>query len=130
MFTPFNFKWFIQKPDQLIEETLFKFGFRLHDPFEKIYFSNGKDYIGILNNFNFFVNDKIYNFKLTKYMNPELIPFQNKTNTFNFLTSEDILISYNIGFKNDNEAYWFEIKENGIIMNALKDGKERSFPLE
>ena len=118
---PFKLKWYIQQ-DRLLEE-----GKDIFDTnnYKKIYFFNGNIEIGILPNNLFYIDDsskiKKYDFKLSSM----LMPFQTKTAYFSLKDNLQYIYSYNIGFKNDNEKYFFRIMRDNIIFEAFKNNEHK-----
>lgn len=120
MIQPFGFKWIIEKKNIVLKEDINYWDWI---NYEQIYFTNSNNFkIGIKNNQHFFVNAKEIDFKI---FNPELIPFQYKTNTCNLQTGKNILTSYTIGLQNDNEQYYFLINRNNIFFYAEKNNNKK-----
>lgn len=69
--------------------------------FDKIYFTNGINKIGINSQGIFFANDLKFNFNIDI---TNLIPFQLKTNHFDLRKNVDSLYSYSIGFRSPEIA--------------------------
>ena len=118
---PFKFKWYIQNDKLLVEkEDIFDIS-----SYQKIYFFNGNIEIGILPNNLFYIDDSVnikkYDFKLASI----LIPFQTKTVHFSLKDNLQYIYSYNIGFKNDREKYFFRIMKDNIILEAFKDNQHK-----
>ena len=119
-----KYKWIIEKENICLVEGKDKFD---TDNFISIYFTNGTDKIGLNNNQTFFINNKIFNFKLHA---TDIIPFQTKTARCNLSFGTEEIISYNIGFKNNIEYYEISIMENCIKFTARKEQFNKTFLLE
>lgn len=116
-------KWIIEK-DKIYEEGKHDFKSNMHN-FTKIYFLWGNNKCGFLNDGRFFFNNIVYDFKINI---ANIIPFQSKLCKFDFNTNK--IISWNIGYFNNNEKYYVSIfNDNSIIFTAIKDDKKKVMKL-
>lgn len=112
----FNGKQFIEGKDNWDVSNIYAI--------KRIYFKNKNNIFGFYVNGNFFINNKIFDFKIN--INNDIIPFQYKTGILQFsnVLNNNNIIAWNIGYKilcDFNYEYTMVIKNNhDIFFKAIK----------